>query len=72
MPEGPEVKIASSYYNSFFDGAKNITFELLTEYYEKKYADVFELYKAIPPKRFSSHIHHRKEHFFTPFQWTIF
>ena len=22
MPEGPEVKIASSYYNSFFDGAK--------------------------------------------------
>ena len=35
MPEGPEVKIASSYYNSFFDGAKNITFEILTEYYEK-------------------------------------
>ena len=45
MPEGPEVKIASSYYNSFFDGAKNIKFELLTEYYEKKYTDVFDCVK---------------------------
>lgn len=42
MPEGPEVKIASSYYNSFFDGSKNIEFEILTEYYEKKYGEVFD------------------------------
>ena len=35
MPEGPEVKIASSYYNSFFDGSNNIGFAILTEYYEK-------------------------------------
>jgi len=42
MPEGPEVKIASSYYNSFFEGTKNLSFNLLTDYYEKKYAEVFE------------------------------
>ena len=54
MPEGPEVKIASSYYNSFFDGAKNITFEILTEYYEKKYADVFDCVKQYHPKDFQA------------------
>lgn len=42
MPEGPEVKIASTYYNEFFKGSENIQFELLTEYYETKYFDVFE------------------------------
>lgn len=42
MPEGPEVKIASTYYNRFFEGSKNLRFNLLTEYYEKKYADVFD------------------------------
>ena len=54
MPEGPEVKIASFYYNSFFDGAKNITFEILSEYYEKKYADVFECVKQYHPKYFQA------------------
>lgn len=43
MPEGPEVKIASSYYNNFFENSKNIKFDLLTEYYEKKYSEVFEI-----------------------------
>ncbi|MDA7794627.1 hypothetical protein N9Y90_03320 [Flavobacteriales bacterium] len=42
MPEGPEVKIASTYYNEFFKGSENIQFEILTEYYETKYFDVFE------------------------------
>ena len=54
MPEGPEVKIASSFYNSFFDGAKNITFEILTEYYEKKYADVFSCIKEYLPNDFQA------------------
>ena len=54
MPEGPEVKIASFYYNSFFDGAKNIKFEILSEYYEKKYADVFECVKQYHPKYFQA------------------
>jgi len=42
MPEGPEVKIASTYYNEFFEGSKNIQFEILTEYYETNYFDVFD------------------------------
>lgn len=42
MPEGPEVKIASTYYNCFFENSKNIKFDLLTEYYERKYSSVFE------------------------------
>jgi len=52
MPEGPEVKIASSFYNSFFDGSKNIKFEILTEYYEKKYSDVFNCIKKYHQKNF--------------------
>ena len=42
MPEGPEVKIASTYYNSFFENSKNIRFDILTNYYEKKYSEVFQ------------------------------
>ena len=42
MPEGPEVKIASTFYNEFFNGSKNIQFEILTEYYEAKYFSVFD------------------------------
>lgn len=52
MPEGPEVKIASTYYNSFFEGSKNIGFSLLTEYYEKKYADVFETVNKYHPNKY--------------------
>ena len=42
MPEGPEVKIASTYYNEFFKGSNNIQFEVLTEYYEIKYFSVID------------------------------
>ena len=41
MPEGPEVKIASTYFNIFFKNSHKIQFETLTEYYEEKYTDVF-------------------------------
>ena len=41
MPEGPEVKIASTYFNNFFNNSKKIQFELLTKYYKEKYANVF-------------------------------
>ena len=41
MPEGPEVKIASDYFNSFFDSSKSIKFEIISEYYYDKYHDVF-------------------------------
>lgn len=41
MPEGPEVKIASDYFNHFFLGSKKIKFEIISEYYHQKYFDVF-------------------------------
>ena len=41
MPEGPEVKIASKYFNNFFKESKEIKFEILTNYYHNKYNDVF-------------------------------
>ena len=41
MPEGPEVKIASDYFNHFFFSCKKIKFELISEYYHKKYFEVF-------------------------------
>lgn len=41
MPEGPEVKIASNYFNSFFAESKKICFEIITDYYQKKYSNVF-------------------------------
>jgi hypothetical protein len=47
MPEGPEVKIASTFYNEFFNGSKNIQFEILTEYYEAKYFSVFDAIGSI-------------------------
>jgi len=43
MPEGPEVKIASDYFNNFFGYSKKIKFEIITDYYQKKYFDVFGL-----------------------------
>ena len=41
MPEGPEVKIASDYFNEFFLLSKKIKFEIISEYYDQKYYDVF-------------------------------
>jgi len=41
MPEGPEVKIASDYFNEFFAESKKIEFEIITDYYYEKYCDVF-------------------------------
>jgi DNA-formamidopyrimidine glycosylase len=41
MPEGPEVKIASRYFNEFFKPNSQIKFEIITEYYNIKYLDVF-------------------------------
>ena len=41
MPEGPEAKIASDYFNNFFKSSSSIKFELLTDYYQNKYSDVF-------------------------------
>ena len=41
MPEGPEVKIASKYFNDFFKKSEKIEFELLTQYYKEKYTNVF-------------------------------
>ena len=41
MPEGPEVKIASDYFNEFFLLSKKVNFEIISEYYDQKYYDVF-------------------------------
>ena len=41
MPEGPEVKIASDYFNEFFSETKNLEFEIISDYYDQKYFDVF-------------------------------
>ena len=35
MPEGPEVKIASDYFNEFFAASKKIEFELEDEIKDK-------------------------------------
>ena len=43
MPEGPEVKIASDYFNNFFSTSKKINFEIITDYYQEKYSDVFSV-----------------------------
>jgi len=42
MPEGPEVKIASNYFNSFFKKSKTVKFNLITDYYKTKYKNVFK------------------------------
>tara|TARA_B100000902_G_scaffold390530_1_gene439600 strand:- start:136 stop:933 length:798 start_codon:yes stop_codon:yes gene_type:complete len=42
MPEGPEVKIASKYFNLFFNDSKKIKFEIITDYYYEKYNAVFK------------------------------
>ena len=41
MPEGPEVKIASDYFNEFFLSSKKVNFEIISEYYDQKYYDFF-------------------------------
>ena len=41
MPEGPEVKIASDYFNEFFLKSKQIEFEIISEYYNDKYFNIF-------------------------------
>ena len=46
MPEGPEVKIASQYFNNFFLESKKINFEIITDYYQEKYAPVFHCIKS--------------------------
>ena len=43
MPEGPEVKIASYYFNEFFAPSKKIKFEMISDYYYQKYSDVFNI-----------------------------
>ena len=43
MPEGPEVKIASDYFNEFFATSKKIEFEIISTYYCQKYSDVFSI-----------------------------
>jgi len=45
MPEGPEVKIASDYFNEFFLTSKEIEFEIISEYYNDKYAGIFNTVK---------------------------
>ena len=42
MPQGPEVKIASDYFNEFFSDSKKLEFEIVSEYYQDKYSDIFE------------------------------
>ena len=42
MPEGPEVKIASDYFNEFFYSSKQVEFEIISEYYTNKYSEVFK------------------------------
>ena len=42
MPEGPEVKIASDYFNKRINVRKKIIFKVISEYYNKKYKAIFE------------------------------
>ena len=42
MPEGPEVKIASDFFNHFFKKSRTIRFQIITEYYHNKYDDIFK------------------------------
>ena len=43
MPEGPEVKIASDFFNNLFSSSEKIKFEIVSEYYNQKYSDVFNI-----------------------------
>ena len=43
MPEGPEVKIASDYFNKKIDIRKKITFKIISEYYHDKYHTIFDI-----------------------------
>ena len=51
MPEGPEVKIASDYFNKKFGKEDKISFEIITDYYHEKYSDVFETIKKNSKKK---------------------
>ena len=42
MPEGPEVKIASDYFNKKIDISKKIVFKIISEYYHNKYQTIFD------------------------------
>ena len=42
MPEGPEVKIVSDYFNKLFLTSKEIEFEIISEYYQQKYSEIFD------------------------------
>ena len=42
MPEGPEVKIASKYFNNFFKECKKVKLTIITEYYSRKYKEVID------------------------------
>lgn len=54
MPEGPEVKIASDYYNSFFKDSVNFRFNTVTEYYKQKYHSIFQTLRTYHPTSFSA------------------
>ena len=55
MPEGPEVKIASDFLNNTFEKQVIIKVEVLTEYFEKKYFEVFQsLRESLIGKEFHS------------------
>ena len=43
MPEGPEVKIASDYFNKKIDISEKIVFKVLSEYYHNKYQTIFDI-----------------------------
>ncbi|MAJ90505.1 MAG: hypothetical protein CMD08_04435 [Flavobacteriales bacterium] len=45
MPEGPEAKIASDYFNKLFLNSKKLNFEIISEYYHQKYSDIFNQIK---------------------------
>ena len=45
MPEGPEVKIASDYFNSFFKKSKSVKFEIISQYYYDNYYKIFKTVK---------------------------
>ena len=54
MPEGPEVKIASDYFNEFFSKSNKIEFETISEYYDQKYFTVFKTIRIIGKYKFFS------------------
>ncbi|MBF24913.1 MAG: hypothetical protein CMP49_00110 [Flavobacteriales bacterium] len=43
MPEGPEAKIASDYFNTCFKKSKQLKFKIISDYYTKNYLEVFNM-----------------------------